>query len=386
MFVISKVFEFDKRRLRIQITAMAEERDYYQILGVTKTADQDAIKKAYRKLALQFHPDKNPDNKEAESKFKEAAQAYEVLGNPQKRTQYDQFGHAAFTRNGRGGGFGGGFTDVNDIFEAFGDIFSDFFGETRSGRSRNQRGSDLRYLLELDLKQVLTGIEKDIRFETEDGCETCEGSGADPKFGTETCAMCGGRGKVIQSQGFFQMASACPACRGRGQKIKKPCADCRGNGRVVNEKKIKVKVPAGVDTGVRLRVAGEGEGGYNGGGPGDLYVEIRVHDHPKFQRQSKDLFGTLKINYIQALLGSEVEVDTLTGKSKVEVPAGTQTGEQIKLEGEGVPSLKSSARGDIYFEVEVEIPKKLKKDEEEMLREIAKLRGDKVKGKKGIFS
>lgn len=367
---------------------MATERDYYEVLGVAKNADQDTIKKAYRKLAMLFHPDKNPDNKEAEGKFKEAAQAYEILGNPQKRSQYDQFGHAAFTRNGRGGFGGGGFTDVNDIFEAFGDIFSDFFGEVRGGggRSRTQRGSDLRYLLELDLKQVLTGIEKDIRFETEEGCEPCNGSGADPKHGVETCGTCNGRGKVIQSQGFFQMASACPTCRGRGQKIKKPCTNCRGHGRVVNEKKIKVKVPAGVDTGVRLRVSGEGEGGYQGGPAGDLYVEIRIQDHPKFQRQSKDLFSSLQINYLQAILGAEIEVDTLTGKSKVEIPSGVQNGEQVKLEGEGVPSLKSPSRGDLYFEIAIEIPKKLKKEEEEMLREIAKLRGDKVKGKKGIFS
>ncbi len=362
------------------------DRDFYEILGVTKNADNDVIKKAYRKLAMQFHPDKNPGNKDAEDKFKEAAAAYEVLSNPQKRTQYDQFGHTAFTQNGRrGGGFGGaGFSDVNDIFEAFGDIFSDFFGESRGRTNSVRRGSDLRYLLEIDFNGVLTGVEKEIKFETEEGCEPCKGSGADPQHGVETCKTCGGRGKVLQAQGFFSISSACPTCRGSGQKIKKPCQNCKGNGRILSERKIKVKIPAGVENGTRLRVGGEGEGGYQGGPSGDLFVEVRLQEHSNFKRHGKDLYTLQKISYLHALLGGAVDVSTLTGKESLEIPQGVQPGEQIRLSGEGLPTLKSSHRGDIYYEIEIEIPKKLKKEEEEKLREIAKLKGEKI-GKKGFF-
>lgn len=362
------------------------DRDYYDILGVSKNADQDAIKKAYRKLALQFHPDKNPGNKEAEEKFKQAAAAYEVLSNPQKRTQYDQFGHSAYTRNGgRSPGFGAGFSDVNDIFEAFGDIFSDFFGEQTRGRGRSARGSDLRYLLEVDLAQVLTGIEREISYETDEACEVCKGSGADPKHGVEVCHTCGGRGKVVQAQGFFSISTTCPTCRGAGQKIKKACTNCEGHGRISSERKIKVKVPSGIENGTRLRVAGEGEGGFQGGPSGDLYVEVRIRDNAKFKRHGQDVYSSLKISYLQAILGGEVEVDTLNGTSSLEIPTGTQPGHQIPLKEEGLPTLKSKHRGTLFFEIDVEIPKKLKKEEEEKLLEIAKLKGEKVKHKKGFF-
>lgn len=362
-------------------------RDFYEVLGVAKAADQDSIKKAYRKLAMQYHPDKNPGNKEAEDKFKEAASAYEILSNPQKRQQYDTYGHRAFQG---GGGFGsaGGFTDINDIFESFGDIFGDFFGgqQQRQGqRSNNRRGSDLRYLLEVKLEDVLEGTEKEISFETEDNCKPCAGTGADPKYGVETCGTCGGRGQVVRSQGFFQMATTCPTCRGNGKKIKKPCASCNGQGRVVAKRKLNVKVPAGVDNGTRLRVTGEGEGGYGTGPQGDLYVEVRIANHSTFEREGQNLFSEVKISYSQAILGTEVEVKTLEGKETLRVPHGTQSGVQLELSKKGLPSLRSPARGHIFYEVKIEIPKKLSPEEEQKLREIAELRGEKVSDKKKDF-
>lgn len=365
-------------------------RDYYEILGVTKSADQDAIKKAYRKLAMQYHPDKNPGNKEAEDKFKEAASAYEILSNPQKRQQYDTYGHRAFQGGGGGGGFQGGFTDINDIFESFGDIFGDFFGGAGGGRqntrSSNRRGSDLRYLLEVKLEDVITGNETEISFETEESCKPCTGTGADPKHGVETCGTCGGRGQVVRSQGFFQMATTCPTCRGTGKKIKKVCASCTGIGRVATRRKLKVKVPPGVDNGTRLRVTGEGEGGYGSGPSGDLYVEIRVANHNQFEREAQNLYSQVKISYTQAVLGAEVSVKTLEGKETLSIPPGTQPGAQIELAKLGLPSLRSSARGSIFYEVKIEIPKKIKAEEDEKLREIADLRGDKVlPRKKGFF-
>lgn len=365
-------------------------RDYYEILGVQKTADADTIKKAYRKLAMQYHPDKNPGNKDAEDKFKEAASAYEILSNPQKRQQYDTYGHRAFQGGGGGGFHAGGFTDINDIFESFGDIFGDFFGggqQRQSQRSSNRRGSDLRYLLEVKLEDVLEGTEKEISFETEENCKPCSGTGADPKFGMETCGTCGGRGQIVRSQGFFQMATTCPTCRGTGKKIKKACSSCNGHGRVAARRKLNVKVPAGVDNGTRLRIAGEGEGGYGTGSQGDLYVEIRVANHPNFEREGQNLFSEVKISYSQAVLGTEVEVKTLEEKETLKIPAGTQAGSQIELSKKGLPSLRSSSRGHIYYEVKVDIPKKLKPEEEQKLREIAEIRGETVLDKKkGFFS
>jgi molecular chaperone DnaJ len=365
-------------------------RDFYEILGVPRNADAAAIKKAYRKLAIQYHPDKNPGNKEAEEKFKEAASAYEVLSDSQKRAQYDQFGHAAFQQRGGAGGANYGFHDIEDIFSSFGDIFGDIFGGARAGGARRQRrasrGADLRYLLDIDLEKVLDGYEEQVEFESEDGCNTCGGTGADPKVGMETCSTCGGSGQVVRAQGFFSMASTCPNCRGRGQIIKKPCKDCRGNGRVSVKRRIKVKVPPGVDTGTRLRVSGEGEGGFNGGPSGDLYVEVRVKPHRLFTRRGNDLYGKVEISYTQAALGAEVMVETLKGEQALEIPAGIQPGAAIRVQGRGIPGLRGYGRGDLYYEVIVQIPKKLKKAEEDRLREIAKLRGDAVSGApKGFF-
>jgi molecular chaperone DnaJ len=361
--------------------------DLYEVLGVPKSADQDTIKKAYRKLALQFHPDKNPGNKEAEDKFKQAATAYEILGNAEKRAKYDRFGHAAFSQGG-----GAGFHDVEDIFSSFSDIFGDFFGggARRGGRSRNQgpsRGSDLRYICEVQLAEVITGLEREIEFDTEDSCKECTGSGAKKGSDPVTCPTCGGAGQVVTSQGFFSVATTCPGCQGSGKLIPHPCEHCHGRGRVRASRKIRVSIPAGVDNGTQLRLTAEGEGGYRGGPAGDLYVEIRVRDDDRFERHGLDLLGQLEVSYLQALLGAEIEVDTFEGKHGIVIPPGTNSGDRLRLEKQGVPSLRGQGRGSLYYLVSVDVPKKLTKDEERLLREIADLRGEKVlpSKKKGLF-
>lgn len=371
---------------------MTNSQDFYEILGVAKTADQDTIKKAYRKLAMQFHPDKNPGNKEAEEKFKLAASAYEVLSNPDKRAKYDRFGHAAFTQQGMGGPHAGGFGDVEDIFASFGDIFGDFFGGggARGGRRARRdgpaRGSDLRYVCEIQLKDVLEGLEKDIEFDTDESCAECHGSGAKKGTQADTCTTCGGAGQVVTSQGFFSVATTCPACHGAGRVIRHPCPSCSGRGRTKVHRKIRVNIPAGVDTGTQLRVSGEGEGGHRGGPAGDLYVEIRVKDDARFERHGLDLLGEVKISYLQAILGVEIEVDTIEGRKPLNIPPGTAAGERVRLEKQGIPSLRGHGRGHLYYQVEVEIPRKIKKEEEKLLREIAQLRGEAVlEGKKGLF-
>ncbi len=362
------------------------QRDYYEILGVERGANQDVIKKAYRKLAMQFHPDKNPGNKEAEEKFKEAAGAYEILSDPDKRAKYDRFGHQAFQGSGGFGG-GGGFQDVEDIFSHFGDIFGDIFGmggmgggagQRRRSHNQSRKGADLRYILELSLKEVVTGIEKDIEFDCDESCSTCKGSGAEEGTKPETCSTCGGQGQVVRQQGFFQMASTCPSCQGKGQMIKSKCKNCKGRGRTSKHRKIRVTVPAGVDNGTRLRVAGEGEGGYQGGHPGDLYVEMRIADDDRFERRENDVIGSLSISYLQAILGGEVEAETITGKEKINIPAGIQVGEMIRLSGQGIPQLRGSRRGDLYFEVTIDIPKKVSGDEEKLLKKIAESKNEKI--------
>ena len=355
---------------------MSTQRDYYEILGIDKNADQEAIKKAYRKLAMQFHPDKNPGDKEAEDKFKEAASAYEILSDSQKRAQYDRFGHSAFSQ---GGGFGG-FSNAEDIFSQFGDIFGEFFGGGMGGgrqqsRTRSRRGSDLRYISEITLKDVVTGIDKEIDFETEVQCKECTGTGAEKGSKPETCKTCGGRGQVVRSQGFFQMATTCPTCHGQGQTVKNHCKPCEGTGRVSSKRKIKVTIPAGVDSGTRLRVSGEGEGGFNGGPAGDLYVEVSVKEHNDFERDGDDLYSVYKADYLQMVLGADVTVKTVTGEKEIEIPKGAQPGERVRIHGEGVPSLRGSRRGDLYIQLEVEIPKKIGKDDEKLLREVAQNRG-----------
>jgi molecular chaperone DnaJ len=360
------------------------QRDFYEILGVSKGADQDTIKKAYRKLAMQYHPDKNPDNPEAEEKFKEAASAYEILSDPEKRARYDQYGHAAF----QGGGGQRGFQNMEDIFGSFGDIFEDFFGG--GGRSRQRRrneprrGADLRYVTEIFLKDVIEGIEKEIEFDTEENCKTCSGSGAEKGSQPTTCGTCGGSGQVVRQQGFFTMATTCPTCQGEGTVIKNPCKTCRGKGRTKAHRKIQIKIPPGVDTGTRLRVSGEGEGGFLGGPSGDLYVEIRVRDHDLFERREDDLVSELDVDFIQLILGAEIEVPTVTGKEKMQIPRGTQPGDTVKLSGHGLPSLRGSRRGDIYYQVKVNIPEKVSKEEETLLRELAQVRGVPVQSSEGF--
>lgn len=366
-------------------------KDYYEILGVPRGSDKDSIKKAYRSLAMKYHPDRNPGDAAAEAKFKEAAEAYDVLSDADKRSRYDRFGHAGV--NGFSGGAGGaGFHDINDIFSAFGDVFSDFFGGAQPGaggrtrsRTRARRGSDLRYFLEIKLSDVLNGTQKEIEFDSEEGCKTCEGSGAKPGTKPEPCRTCGGSGQVVRQQGFFTMATTCHTCRGEGQTIKEACTKCRGQGRIAAKRKLSINVPAGVDSGTQLRLSGEGESGFFGGGPGDLYVEIRVKDDDRFERDGQTLHGELSISYLQALLGAEIEVDTITESKKVEVAPGSYDGAEIRLRHEGLPTVRSSNRGDLVYHLKVEFPKKLNKKEEELLREIAKEKGEEVLGSSGLF-
>lgn len=354
---------------------MSSKRDYYEVLGVVKTADADSIKKAYRKMAMQFHPDKNPGNKEAEEKFKEAASAYEILSDPQKRAQYDRFGHQAF-------GQGAGFADAEDIFSHFSDIFGDFFGGGGRQQSRNpvRRGADLRYVTEISLKEVIEGVEREIEFETEGNCTSCNGTRAEKGTQPITCNTCGGRGQVVRQQGFFQMAATCPQCQGEGTLVQSPCKACKGRGRQKQPRKIRLTIPPGVDTGTRLRVSGEGEGGYRGGPPGDLFVEVAVKEDVRFQRDEEDLFGEIEVDYLQAVLGAELDVDTVTGKKKLVIPRGTTAGDRLKMSGEGVPSLRGSRRGDLYYQMNVAFPKSITKEEDALLRQIAEKRGVPVAG------
>lgn len=378
---------------------MPTTRDYYEILGVQKGADKEVIKKAYRQLAMKFHPDRNPGDKAAEDKFKEAAEAYDVLSNDDKRARYDRFGHAGV--NGMGG-FGGGhgaqgFHDINDIFSAFGDVFSDFFGGAggmggpgthgQRGRSRTRarRGSDLRYHLEIDLKDVLTGTQKEVQFDTEESCKTCDGVGAAKGSKATSCLTCGGSGQVVRQQGFFTMATTCHTCRGEGQVIKDPCTKCHGKGRTATKRKLSINVPPGVDTGSQLRLSGEGEAGYFGGGPGDLYVELHVNEDDRFERDGQTLHSELEISYLQALLGAKIEAPTLSDDKEVEVEPGSHDGTQIRVRHEGLPSIRNAQRGDLVYHVKVIYPKKLSKKEEELLREIADEKGEKVLEPSGLF-
>lgn len=362
-------------------------RDYYEVLNVAHNADASTIKKAYRKLALKYHPDQNPGDKAAEDKFKEAAMAYEVLSDSQKRARYDRFGEAGVQG---AGARDSGFQSVDDIFGAFGDIFSDFFGggspTGARGRQRNNVGSDLRYTLDVEIKDVLQGAEKQISYDYEEDCHTCGGEGLAPGSSPETCQVCGGRGQVIRQQGFFQMATPCHSCGGKGQIIIHPCKTCSGKGRKRTKKKLKVQVPSGIENGTQLRLSREGEGGYKGGPYGDLYVLIRLREHPLYERRGPHLIGSLKISYIQALLGGVMTVEGLESSLEVEVPRGIATGDMIRVGGQGLPGLRSSRRGDLMFEVEIQIPKKLKSEEEKLLKQVAEIRGERVLGGESVLN
>ncbi len=366
-------------------------RDYYEVLSVSRNSSQEDIKKAFRKLALKYHPDRNK-GATAEQKFKEAAAAYEVLGDAKKRAQYDQFGHEGVSSR-----FGtGGFQNVNvqDIFSSFQDIFSggDFFSSSGGGglgsifgsqvfssstsHRSAQRGSDLRYYMDMSLKEVLTGVEKNISYTVDRNCNTCKGSGAKAGTSTTTCTECRGSGRLTKRQGFFAFSSTCPTCHGEGQVIKSPCGVCFGTGRRKQKEKLKIQIPPGVDTGRRLRLSQKGESGYKGGPPGDLYVEIRVQDNPLFERRDSDLISVIKISYLQALLGAKKSAPTLEGHREITIPKGTQFGDLIVCKKEGLPDLYKKKRGDLLYQVQVDLPKKLKKKEEALLQEIAKLKGE----------
>ena len=354
------------------------KRDYYEILTVSKSASGDEIKRAYRKLAVKFHPDKNPDDPHAEEKFKELGEAYDVLMDADKRAAYDRFGHAAFAQ---GGGVGrGGFHDPFDIFrEVFGGgggIFETFFGGGATRGEDRQRGSDLRYDLQITLEEAAFGAEKEIEVRKLDTCDKCGGKGAEPGSRTINCPTCGGRGQVISSRGFFQVSQTCPRCRGVGQIIEKPCPQCDGEGRVEKPSRIKLKIPAGISDGSRLRSTGNGEAGIRGGPQGDLYVVIHIKEHEIFQRDEDNLYCDVPIVFTVAALGGEVPVPTLEGKANVKVPAGTQSGQTFKLRGKGIRNVNGRERGDLFARLIVEVPTRLNSTQRQKLEEFAGLCGE----------
>ena len=361
-----------------------DKRDYYEVLGVSKSATAEEIKKAYRKLAVQHHPDKNPGDHTAEEKFKELGEAYDVLMDDHKRAAYDRMGHAAFAQGTAGprGGGAGGFHDPFDIFrEVFGagggGVFEQFFGGGGSTQGEvHQRGSDLRYDLQIRLDEAAFGCEKEIEIEKLDACHQCNGSGAEPGSKVTTCPTCRGRGQVISSRGFFQVAQTCPRCRGTGQVVANPCKACGGEGRVEGRTRIKLKIPAGIDNGSRLRSSRNGEAGMRGGPPGDLYVVIHIKEHEVFEREEENLYCEVPIRFTTAALGGEVSVPTLEGKASLKIPAGTQSGTVFKLRGKGMPVLNSAQRGDLMVRVLVEVPSKLNHEQRRQLEEFAELCGD----------
>ncbi len=351
------------------------KRDYYEVLGISREASQDEIKKAYRKTAMKYHPDRNQDNPDAEDKFKEASEAYSVLGNPEKKNMYDQFGFDGLRSQGQGFS-SSGFSD--SIFADFGDILGDLFGfgssSGRSSRNMPKRGRDIGVEVELEMKEAYLGITKDIDIEKEAECDTCNGDGNKPGHSPETCSVCGGHGSVRRSQGFFSISTTCSACHGTGKIIKHPCEDCNGRGRKVEEKVIKgVSFPAGVDTGNRLRVSGEGDDGVSGGRPGDLYLIIKVNESDGFRREDHDLIYDLKISFPTAVLGDEVEIETFTGTEKVKIPKETQTGTVLKIGNKGFNKVNGWGKGDLLVVITVETPKKPSKKEKELYRELKEL-------------
>ncbi|GIU16715.1 MULTISPECIES: molecular chaperone DnaJ [unclassified Shewanella] len=342
------------------------KRDYYEVLGVGRDASEREIKKAYKRLAMKFHPDRNPGDKAAEASFKEVKEAYEILTDGDKKAAYDQFGHAGVDPNRGGGGFGGG-ADFGDVF---GDVFGDIFGGGRRGGQRQAaRGSDLRYNLELSLEEAVRGLTKELRIPTLAACDACDGSGAKKGSSPTTCGTCHGQGQVQMRQGFFAVQQACPTCHGRGKIIKDPCNKCHGEGRVEKSKTLSVKIPAGVDTGDRIRLSGEGEAGEFGAPPGDLYVQVSVREHAIFQRDGNNLYCEVPISFSKAALGGEIEVPTLDGKVNLKIPAETQTGRMFRMRGKGVKSVRSHAVGDLLCKVVMETPVNLNERQKELLRE-----------------
>jgi len=350
---------------------MATKRDFYEVLGVGRDAEEDVIKKAYRKLAMKHHPDRNPDDKAAEEKFKEAKEAYEILTDPQKRAAYDQHGHAGVDPSlGARAGGAGGFAD------AFGDIFGDIFGQAgggRGGRNGVYRGADLRYNLEITLEQAARGTETKIRIPTHEACEPCNGTGAKPGTAPKTCSTCAGHGQVRMQQGFFSVQQTCPKCHGAGKVIADPCNSCHGAGRLKKQKTLSVKIPSGVDDGDRIRLSGEGEMGVNGGPPGDLYVQMQLKPHPVFEREGDDLHCEMPISFTVAALGGEIDIPTLDGHAKIKVPPETQSGKIFRLRGKGIKGVRSHSHGDLQCHMVVETPVKLTERQKELLREFEEL-------------
>ena len=351
------------------------KRDYYEVLGVAKNASEEELKKAYRKLAMKHHPDRNPDSKESEEKFKEAKEAYEMLSDPQKREAYDRFGHAGVDPSAGGGfhgaGGAGGFGGFSDVFgDIFGDIFGGAAGGARGGRSNVYRGADLRYSMEISLEQAANGHTTEIRVPSWESCEVCHGTGAKPGTKPKACHTCGGQGSVRIQQGFFSIQQTCPTCHGSGKVIPDPCGTCDGIGRVKKTKTLEVRIPAGIDAGMRIRSAGNGEPGINGGPSGDLYVEIQVREHAVFKRDGDDLHCEIPISMVTAALGGKVDVPTLAGRAEIDLPEGTQSGKIFRLRGKGIKGLRSSYPGDLYAHVAVETPVRLNDRQKKLLREL----------------
>lgn len=345
------------------------KRDFYEILGVSRDVSERDLKKAYKRLAMKYHPDRNQGDESSADKFKEVKEAYEILIDPQKKAAYDQYGHAAFEQGGGGfggGGFGGG-ADFGDIF---GDVFGDIFGGRRSGGQRAQRGADLRYPLELTLEEAVRGVSKEIQVPTLVECDECNGSGAKKGTSVDTCSTCHGHGQVQMRQGFFAVQQTCPSCNGSGKTIKAPCNSCHGQGRKNKTKKLNVKIPAGVDTGDRIRLSGEGQAGERGAGSGDLYVEVHVKQHHIFERDGNNLYCEVPVSFAMAALGGEIEVPTLDGRVNLKVPSETQTGRMFRMRGKGVKGVRSNATGDLLVKLTVETPINLSNRQKELLKEL----------------
>ena len=355
------------------------KRDYYEVLGINKSATPDQIKSAYRKLAVKYHPDKNPGDKTAEDKFKEASEAYHVLSNPERKQSYDSFGHAAFENGGRGQG---GFSDF-DFSNHFSDIFEDFFGEgfgggRRRGKRANYRGSDLRYDLSITLEEAFRGKKQDIKFSTSEKCGTCSGSGSKPGHDAGSCSICGGRGQVRSNQGFFTVQQTCPQCGGAGEEITHPCTSCSGQGKKQATKRLSVTIPKGVDDGTRIRLSGKGEAGSRGAGNGDLYLFINVYSHELFKRSDENLFFEFPISVADAALGTAIEIPTIDGsKAKIKIPAGTQSGKQFRLKEKGMPLMRGGGFGDLYVQVNTEVPINLNKQQKELLEKFREIENEK---------
>jgi len=369
------------------MATMAAKRDYYAVLGVDRSASDRQIAEAYRSLAMKYHPDRNPGDEDAVARFKEAAEAFEVLSNSQKRVRYDRYGHAGL--EGPGGG-APHFRDIGDIFEAFGDIFGDglfgdLFGGSRGGGRRVRRGADTRCQVTLELVEAARGATKTVRFQRHERCAVCDGTGAKPGSRPEPCRYCGGQGRVVQSSGFFSVQTACPSCRGAGTVAKEPCTSCRGEGYVLKDIVREVKIPAGVDDQSRLRLPGEGEPSLDGGPPGDCYCFISISPHPLFEREGQHLICHVPISYSQAVLGATIEVPSLGGPQNVTISPGTQSGEVFKLRGRGMPNPRQRGRGDLLVQVHIDVPKKLAAQHERILRELAELERTHVSPKRKSF-